>query len=246
MIDRRTFLVSVAATAVLTGLGSRSSGSAGSTLKFHQSFSFDGLINRAQEMARQPYVVPVGPPNEILDEIDYDARARIRFDTDAALFANGPGPYPVTFFILGGLYRLPVRIYVVEESQTGPTAREIVYDAGYFEMGPDNPARGLPKDSGFAGFRFQESRVRNQTTLDWRNNDWAVFLGASYFRAIGELYQYGLSARGVAIDTALPDRPEEFPRFSEFYIETPGADGDNMVVYALLDGPMPCCSLSIS
>jgi len=187
-------------------------------------------------MARQPYVVPVGPPNEILDEIDYDARARIRFDTDAALFANGPGPYPVTFFILGGLYRLPVRIYLVEESRTGQTAREIVYEAGYFEMGSDNPAKGLPKDSGFAGFRFQESRVGNQT-LDWRNNDWAVFLGASYFRAIGELYQYGLSARGVAIDTALPDRPEEFPRFSEFYIETPGAGSDNMVVYALLDGP---------
>jgi periplasmic glucans biosynthesis protein len=239
MIDRRRFLVSVGASAVLTGLGLRSSGSAASILKFqgNHSFSFDGLINRAQEMARHPYVVPVGPPNEILDGIDYDARARIRFDTDAALFANGPGPYPVTFFILGGLYRLPVRIYVVEESQTGPTAKEIVYDASYFEMGSDNPAGRLPKDGGFAGFRFQESRVGNQTTLDWRNNDWAVFLGASYFRAIGELYQYGLSARGVAIDTALADRPEEFPRFSEFYIETPGADGDNMVVYALLDGP---------
>jgi glucans biosynthesis protein len=208
-------------------------------IQFHgsQPFSVDGLINRAQEMARQPYVAPVGPPNEILDKIDYDARARIRFDTDCALFARGPGVYPVTFFPLGGLYRVPVRIYVIEESQTGPTAREIVYDQNYFEMDPDNPAQALPKDSGFAGFRFQESRFGNQTTLDWRKNEWAVFLGASYFRAIGELYQYGLSARGVAIDTALPDRPEEFPRFSEFYIETPTVDSDAIVVYALLDGP---------
>jgi periplasmic glucans biosynthesis protein len=195
-------------------------------------FSFDSLVNRAQEMARQHYVAPVGPPNEILDKIDYDARARIHFDTDSALFANGPGLFPVTFFNSGGLYRLPVRIYVVEDSQAGPVAREIVYDASYFETDRDNPARALPKDSGFAGFRFQESRLGNQTTFDWRNNDWAVFLGASYFRAIGELYQYGLSARGVAIDTALPDRPEEFPRFSEFYIETPLVDGDSMVVYA--------------
>lgn len=221
------------------GMGVRSSALAASILKFQgsQPFSFDSLVNRAQEMARQPYVAPVGPPNEILDKIDYDARARIHFETDSALLANGPGVYPVTFFILGGLYRLPVRIHLVEDSQTGPIAREIAYDSSYFEMDPDNPAKALPNDSGFAGFRFQESRFGNQTTLDWRNNDWAVFLGASYFRAIGELYQYGLSARGAAIDTALPDRPEEFPRFSEFYIETPRAGSDSMVVYALLDGP---------
>jgi glucans biosynthesis protein len=239
MLDRRTFLVSAGATAVLAGLGFRSSSFAASILKFQggQSFSFDALIHRAQDMAHQDYVTPPAAPKEILDKIDYDARGRIRFDTDSALFANGPGVYPITFFPLGGLYPLPVRIFVVEESQTDPIAREIVYDPNYFEMDPDNPARALPKDSGFAGFRFQENRFGNQATLDWRKNDWAVFLGASYFRAIGELYQYGLSARGVAINTALPDRPEEFPRFSEFYIETPKTDNGSMVVYALLDGP---------
>ena len=239
MLDRRTFLISAGATAVLAGLGFRSSSIAASVLKFQggQSFSFDALIHRAQDMAHQDYVSPPAPPKEVLDKIDYDARGRIRFDTDSALFANGPGVYPITFFLLGGLYRLPVRIFVVEESQTDPIAYEIVYDPNYFEMDPDNPARALPKDSGFAGFRFQESRFGNQAILDWRDNDWAVFLGASYFRAIGELYQYGLSARGVAIDTALPDQPEEFPRFSEFYIETPKTDNGSMVVYALLDGP---------
>jgi periplasmic glucans biosynthesis protein len=202
-----------------------------------QPFSFDSLISRAQDMARQPYASPVGPPDQILDKIDYDARAKIHFDPDAALFANGPGAYPVTFFILGGLYRIPVRIYVVEQGQAGSISREIVYEPGYFEMDSDNPAQGLPKNSGFAGFRVQESRLGNQATLDWRTNDWAVFLGASYFRAIGELYQYGLSARGVAIGTALLDRPEEFPRFSDFYIETPRTDSDSMIVYGLLDGP---------
>src|SRR5258708_27121893 len=104
-------------------------------------------------------------------------------------------------------------------------------------MDLDNPARALPKDSGVVGFRCQESRFGDTARLDWRKYDWAVFLGASYFRAIGDLYQYGLSARGVAINTALPDRPEEFPRFSEFYIETPKTDNGSMVVYALLDGP---------
>jgi len=99
MLDRRTFLVSAGVSAVLMGLGVRSSALAASILKLQgsQPFSFDSLVNRAQEMARQPYVAPVGPPNEILDKIDYDARARIHFDTDSALFANGPGLFPVTF-----------------------------------------------------------------------------------------------------------------------------------------------------
>jgi glucans biosynthesis protein len=170
MLDRRTFLVSAGATAVLAGLGFRSSSFAASILKFQggQSFSLDALVHRAQDMAHQDYVSPPAPPKEVLDKIDYDARGRIRFDTDSALFANGPGAYPITFFPLGGLYRLPVRIFVVEESQTDPIAHEIVYDPNYFEMDPDNPARALPKDGGFAGFRFQESRFGNQATLDWR------------------------------------------------------------------------------
>ena len=48
--------------------------------------------------------------------------------------------------------------------------------------------------------------------------DWLAFLGAAYFRTSGALDQYGLSARGIAIDTGLP-APEEFPRFTGFWLE---------------------------
>ena len=44
-----------------------------------------------------------------------------------------------------------------------------------------------------------------------------VFLGASYFRALGAGQHYGLSARGLAIDT-VGGQGEEFPRFAEFWI----------------------------
>ena len=66
-----------------------------------------------------------------------------------------------------------------------------------------------PDSSGFAGFRFQEAR---NGKLDWRKNDWVAFLGASYFRAIGELYQYGLSARGLAVDVAVFGQAGGIPR----------------------------------
>jgi glucans biosynthesis protein len=239
MLDRRTFLVSAGATAALAALGIRSRAAAPPALKLGDAtqFSFDGLISRAKELAARPYVEPVTPPKDILDKIDYEAHGKISFKTDDALFANGPGRYPITFFHLGNFFRVPVRMYVVEDAQSGSAAREIIYDASYFDMPADSPARALPKGSGFAGFRIQESRLGDQTKLDWRKNDWAAFLGVSYFRTIGELYQYGLSARGIAINVTLPDRPEEFPNFTEFYFETPKSDSDLMTVYALLDGP---------
>ena len=61
-----------------------------------------------------------------------------------------------------------------------------------------------------------------------------VFLGASYFRALGKDQRYGLSARGLAIDTALASG-EEFPRFIEFWIERPDANATELTIYALLD-----------
>jgi len=99
-------------------------------------------------------------------------------------------------------------------------------------MPSDSIARKMPDDAGFAGFRLHEDRARD----DWKTQDWIAFLGASYFRSIGDEGQYGLSARGIAVDTAISG-PEEFPDFTDFYIQ-PGADNDVRVhIYALLDGP---------
>jgi glucans biosynthesis protein len=115
----------------------------------------------------------------------------------------------------------------------GGQSRKIIYEQAYFDMPANSPARELPQGAGFAGLRLQESR---NGPLDWRKNDWVAFLGAAYFRSIGELRQYGLSARGVALDVAVADRPEEFPDFTEFYIDS-APDGDTLTLYALMEGP---------
>src|SRR5580704_4239985 len=101
-------------------------------------------------------------------------------------------------------------------------------------MAANSPARDLPTGAGFAGLWVQEARYG---VLDWRKNDWVAFLGAAYFRAIGELHQYGLSARGVALDVAVADRSEEFPDFTQFYIDSQQQSEDTLVVYALMEGP---------
>ncbi|MBV9078049.1 MAG: glucan biosynthesis protein D [Methylobacteriaceae bacterium] len=233
MIDRRTLLGAAAAgTAGLAALGFPPDAMAAEGLSFGppEPFSFEALKQRVRALATRPYEAPPVPRPDVLWRIDYDAHGRIRFKTDVALFANGPGRYPVTFFHLGRYFQKPVRMHVVASGQ----AREIIYDDAVFEMPPDSPAHELPRNSGFAGFRFQEAR---DGKLDWRRNDWVAFLGASYFRAIGELYQYGLSARGLALNTVVYGVPEEFPDFTHVWFEEPGPERDGVVVHALLDGP---------
>jgi glucans biosynthesis protein len=192
-----------------------------------RAFSFETLRETARRAAAAPYIAPPAP-SAMLAQLDYQAWGQIKFDTDHALFADGP--LPVTFFHPAKFFQEPVKIYAVDAGQ----AREVIYDPAYFDMPPDSPARRLPQGVGFAGFRVQEPRGGQ---LDWRSNDWVAFLGASYFRAIGALRQYGLSARAVAIDTAVYQHPEEFPRFSQFFIERPPPGSDTIVVSALLEGP---------
>ena len=233
MLRRRTLISSAAAT--LAGLAagplaSPATAAFGLSYGEPEPFSFERLKERVRQAAASPYTAPQAARPDVLSRIDYDAHGRIRFDTERALWAAGPSPYPVTFFHVGRYFPKPVRMHVVERG----AAREILYDDAYFTMPADSPAHELPPNAGFAGFRFQE---RRDGRLDWRRNDWVAFLGASYFRAIGELFQYGLSARGLAVDTVVPDRPEEFPDFTHVWFETPAPGADAVVVYALLDGP---------
>ena len=56
--------------------------------------------------------------------------------------------------------------------------------------------------------------------------------GGSYYRAIARDQVYGLSARGLAINTAIPDKTgergktEEFPFFTQWWLHEPGAERD--------------------
>jgi periplasmic glucans biosynthesis protein len=239
MADRRFFLTAggISLLGASLGLSPRALAAAGLKLGPEQPFSYDALIKEAQASATRPYQPARRPPEAVLNRIDYDAWGKIKFDTAVALFRDGPGMYPVTFFHLGRYFQTPVRMFVLSSSASPTPAREILYDPSYFTMPANSPARELPHGVGFAGFRFQESRLGDQQKLDWRTNDWVAFLGAAYFRAIGELFQYGLSARGIALDVALAERAEEFPSFSRCYFVPPDEGSHTVTVYAALEGP---------
>jgi glucans biosynthesis protein len=109
-------------------------------------------------------------------------------------------------------------------------ARPIGFSARFFDYGKNKVGR-VPADLGFAGFR-----VLQELNAPGKWDEIISFLGASYFRALAQGQHYGLSARGLALDTAEPTG-EEFPVFEEFWIERPPLGGRSIVVYALLHGP---------
>lgn len=186
-------------------------------------FSFDRLKAAARAAAEHAWQPQANPNAAILDRIDYDAFQAIRFRKAAALWADGGGGDPVQLFHLGRYFQDPATVWVVEDG----AAREILYRQDYFDMPADHVARTLPEDIGFAGFRI---------ALPGQDSDWVAFLGASYFRTAGGRGQYGLSARGLAIDTGL-DVPEEFPRFTGFWLERVAGEQGRVIVHARLDSP---------
>lgn len=184
-------------------------------------FSFDILRDMARRLAPSPYEpADLGSDADVLESIDYDAHNKITFRPEMSLWHGDAGTAKVRFFFPGRYFKEPVQINVVENGQ----ARELLFSTDLFDMPADSPARRLSR-AGFAGFRVMDPEEKN---------DWLAVLGASYFRTSGYSGQFGMSARGLAIDSGGPG-PEEFPRFSRFWLEQGPAGG--VVIYALLEGP---------
>lgn len=195
-----------------------------------EPFSFDMLKTRAAALAAKPYVPPPMPDPTIVKTMNYDTAKNITPDPDYALFGNGEGAYPVTFLAVGQLFAKSVRLFAVE----GGNAREVLFRSDYFKSPPGGPLSRLPAaPAPFAGFEIRQANDKPQLR---DHEGWARFIGASYFRAVGEANQFGLSARGIAQNTGVAN-PEEFPDFTHFWIGEGAKDGDPVFVYALLDGP---------
>lgn len=191
-----------------------------------QPFDYAWLKGQARYLAGRDYHSHKIKLPEAIRHLSWDQYQAIHYKPDKAVWADDPhSDFRLQFFHLGLHYKTPVRMYEVVDGQ----AREIVYRTDLFDFSnsgvdPDK----LPEGLGFAGFRLLQKD-------DW-TRDICAFLGASYFRAVDKTKQYGLSARGLAVDTGLP-QPEEFPEFIKFWFEHPGNDTDHFTLYALLDSP---------
>ena len=189
---------------------------------------FAEVSERARALAERPWSPPPASVPRPLAEMDYDAFRSIRFRPDAALW-RGEALFEVQFFHPGFLYPEPVRVNEV----TPDTVFPVTFEEHLFQYdGPAAPLAGVARPNlGFAGFRVHYP-VNDPDIKD----EVVVFLGASYFRLLGQGHAHGLSSRGVAVNTVY-ESGEEFPDFREFWLVRPSAEDATLTVYALLDGP---------
>lgn len=190
------------------------------------AFGFEDVARRARELAAASFKKGAGLPREFA-ALTQEQYREIRPRPERMLWRDARLPFEIALFPAGWQFDRPVRIH--EVSAAG--IRDIRFDPADFDFGSNRLEADRLKAGALAGFRvhfpLNEPRVKDEALS---------FLGASYFRALGRGQRYGLSSRGLAIDTAAPGG-EEFPRFTEFWIERPAAGAREMVVHALLDSP---------
>jgi glucans biosynthesis protein len=185
------------------------------------------VLDLARKVASEPYVQRKLPSGSPLPQLNYDQYRDIRFNTQAAIWRNEEVPFRLELLPAGFLFQTPVAISVIENRM----ARELVPNPTMFQIGPLAAKQVTSQDLPFSGFRVR-TRLNSRSVWD----EFLIFQGASYFRAVGRGNNYGLSARGLALRTAHP-AGEEFPAFTRFWVERPSVNATGIVMHALLDSP---------
>ncbi|MQR01770.1 glucan biosynthesis protein G [Glaciimonas soli] len=194
-------------------------------VKSASAFDFDDVALRAKTLAAKDYVKPASNLPKDLASLNGDQYEGIQFRAEKSPWAKPKLPFDIGFYHEGYLFDQQVKINEIN----GSAVKAMRFDPSDFNYGDNKLDVRQLRALGFAGFRL------NYPINTARYKDEVVsFLGASYFRALGKDQQYGLSARGLAIDTGL-NSGEEFPQFVEFWVEKPKATDKQLTVYALLN-----------
>lgn len=184
------------------------------------------VVERARAMAAEPYKTRNMVPQAWRD-MDYDQYRLFWFNTKRAIWRDTDRPAQMDFFLPGLYFDHGIEVNVVENGQAQPVA----FDLSAFDRTDTSPDLPIDESLGYSGFR-----LRGEIEKDGIFQEYAVFQGASYFRALGRGQGYGLSARGLALNTA-DAAGEEFPDFTAFWVEAPVAGSREVVMHALLDSP---------
>ena len=189
-----------------------------------RAWSLDDVAGLARERAQTPFKPAAQAMPAELANLDYDGYRDIRFNPASTVWRADKLPYEVNFFHIGREVA-SVRIHEITPEGVKP----LPFRPAEFNYGKNSLSPEKWGDLGHGGLRAF-SNLNSATYKD----ELVVFQGASYFRALGTGQRYGLSARGLAVDTVGGGK-EEFPRFTDFWLEKPAADAKRLTVYALMD-----------
>lgn len=191
-------------------------------------FGFEEVAALAAERATRVYKQPVADQVGSFADLNYDQYRGIRFRRDKDPL-KGKGRFSMDLLPPGAIFYEPVNISIVRDGvpqKLGFDPHLLEFDPSQFPDGADLDTKG---EMGWSGFRLRT--VLNRPGV---MDEFLVFQGASYFRAVARGTLYGLSARGLAIKTGSPDG-EEFPLFTDFWIHEPDETSDWVRIHAVLD-----------
>lgn len=191
------------------------------------TFTEQWLFTKAQNLARAPFVAPKLELPAGLGDLNSQQYQSIRYKSDATVWKNDKAPFQLQCFHTGFQYKVPVDINLID----GGVARPFKYSPSLFDFATPVVAPPADSQSGFSGLRTMASIHRPESV-----DEFLLFQGASYFRALATSQTFGMSARGVCINTAQASG-EEFPAFRAFWVQKPAPGDRQLLVYALLDGP---------
>lgn len=191
-----------------------------------QAFEFTQVVEKAKALAAGDYAPPPEAP-EFLRDLDYPDYQSIRFNPEDSFWREGGSLFQVMMVPPGNVYTHTVQIHQIDDNGVQP----VPFNKASYNYPTTEMAKRVPADLGHAGFKLTFPLAGESA-----QNQFLVFAGASYFRGVGADHRFGLSARGIALDTGLPSG-EEVPSFVEFWLERPGGGSRRMRVYGLLNGP---------
>lgn len=191
-----------------------------------EPFTPDTVRALARKLAAAPFQVRPEVPAAWRD-LTYDQYRMIWFNTSKALWEGSDLPFRLDLFHPGLYFPRAVEVDVVRAD----TANRLAFDYALFDKTDSAPDLPVDETMGYSGLR-----LRHRYAGEANHREFAVFQGASYFRAIGAAQNYGLSARGLALRTGDAEG-EEFPDFTQLWVEEPVMGDEAITVHALLDSP---------
>jgi len=183
------------------------------------------LENTAKELSEKEYIEKKIEEGSALRQLNYDDYKKIQFERSATIWAKEDRNFRLIPLHPGFLFTTPVKLNLV----VAGVSRRILYTTDIYQYDKELLPAKQTQSEGYSGFS-----VTTPINTDTKWDEFLVFQGGTYFRSVGEGNWYGLSARGLAINTAKPEG-EEFPVFTDFWIQRPTTGSDKLVVHALMD-----------
>lgn len=187
------------------------------------AFGFQDAVIQARQLASQSYA-PAPKIPEALSQINQNTYDRIAIKPSASLWQTAR--FGIDPLSAGYIYNQPVDLYEVKPDSVAP----IPFNKTQFDWPSQAFAQTVPANLGFAGFSVHYP-LSGQDARDVI----LTFLGGAQFNVVAANQIPGAHARGIAIDTGLP-QGEQFPRFTKFWLVRPNPSDLQLTIYALLDG----------